>query len=75
MGCLPRERGLNGRDVRGCGGRCRALEGAELLKTGAPVAVTHLARTLHPSQAALEAYEAASPAPLIIAHDGLTLEL
>lgn len=53
----------------------RALEGAGLLKAGAPVAVTHLARTLHPSQAALEAHEAASPAPLIIARDGLTLEL
>lgn len=52
----------------------RALEKAQLLKTGAPVVVTHLARTLHPSQAALEAREAASDAPLIIARDGMTFE-
>ncbi len=52
----------------------RALEKAELLKTGAPVVVTHLARTLHPSQAALEAHEAASGAPLIVARDGMTFE-
>lgn len=52
----------------------RALEGAGFLKTGAPVVVTHLARTLHPSQAALEAHEADSPAPLIVARDGMTFE-
>lgn len=52
----------------------RALEKANLLKKGAPVVATHLARTLHPSQAALEAHEAASDAPLLIARDGMTFE-
>lgn len=52
----------------------RALEKANLLKKGAPVVATHLARTLHPSQAALEAHEAASDAPLLIARDGMMFE-
>ena len=43
-----------------------------MLKEGAPVFLTHLARTLHGSQAELEA---ANPAPYVICRDGLTAEI
>lgn len=52
-----------------------SLEQQGLLKENAPVIVTHLARTLHPSQYILEAREAAADKPLIIAYDGLEITL
>ena len=43
-----------------------------MLKADAPVFLTHLARTLHPNQAALEA---ANAAPFVVCRDGLTAEI
>ena len=45
------------------------------LRASAPVFVTHLARTLHPSQQELEAREASSAHPLIICCDGMRAEI
>ena len=52
-----------------------SLVKAGLLKRGAPVFVTHLARTLHPDQKTLTARESAREDPLIVAYDGLTAEI
>ena len=43
-----------------------------MLKPGAPVFLTHLARTLHGRQAALEA---ANPRPYVVCRDGLAAEI
>ena len=46
-----------------------------VLRPNAKVVVTHLARTLHPSQAELEARESEREKPLIVARDGMTIEI
>ena len=51
-----------------------ALLKAGLLREGSKVFVTHLARTLHPSQTELENFEKSQPLPLIIAYDGMVSE-
>lgn len=48
------------------------LHAAGILKPDAPICLTHLARTLHGSQAELER---ANPAPYVVCKDGLTLDI
>lgn len=48
------------------------LHATGVLRPQAPVCLTHLARTLHPSQAELEA---ANPAPYVVTKDGLRISL
>lgn len=52
----------------------KAMIGAKLLKEGALVIVTHLARTLHPDQKTLEENEKALGNELIIAYDGMVFD-
>lgn len=52
-----------------------SMKKSKLLKSDAPVFVTHLARTLHPSQAELEAREALSASPLVICRDGMSVQI
>ena len=49
-----------------------SLQRTGMLKPGAPVFLTHLARTLHEAQAALEAQ---NPPPYVVCRDGLTAEI
>lgn len=52
-----------------------AMRSNNMLKPGARVFVTHLARTLHPCQALIEAREAASGDGLIITYDGMSADI
>ena len=49
-----------------------SMQKTGMLKPGAPIFLTHLARTLHGSQAELEA---ANPAPYVVCKDGLEAEV
>ena len=51
---------------------CATMRKTGMLKASAPVFLTHLARTLHPDQAALERENAA---PFVICSDGLEAEI
>ena len=50
----------------------RSMRQSGMLKPGAPVFLTHLARTLHGGQAELEA---ALPAPFVVCRDGLACDI